>query len=353
MERFVINPRFSIKPRLVAGAVVLGAGLLSACGGGSGDAAAEPPAIVRAQAAAATAQGNSLCTAVQPFYWEVGDGSGVLASGGSPAAQTTYTRDSSMLIASASKWWFGAYVAQLRAGVLSAADLEATRMMSGYHSLNYVNCLRASASGQAAETVQQCFQTGGNDTYTADDKGRFYYDSGHFQKYASVDLGLGALNSAQLAAAMATQLGSDIGFEYDSPQLAAGGVSSAARYAKFLQKILRGELRIKALLGSNKVCTQVGAACPNSVSTPTPAIEAWHYSIGHWVEDTPPSTQTLPGDGAFSSPGAFGFYPWINADATRYGILARYSTDSAAYIRSLYCGGVIRRAYESGTALLF
>src|SRR5262249_48883407 len=71
--------------------------------------------------------------------------------------------------------------------------------------------------------------------------------------------------------------------------------------------------------------------------------EKWHDSIAHWVEE----------DGTFSSPGADGFYPWIDASKTYYGILARFdpSTQSSgedsgpAYYASVRCGRAIRNAW--------
>jgi hypothetical protein len=71
--------------------------------------------------------------------------------------------------------------------------------------------------------------------------------------------------------------------------------------------------------------------------------ESWHYSIGHWVEDDP-----KVGDGAFSSPGAFGFYPWIDASKTYYGVVARAEAPGA--LESVYCGRLIRKAWVTGGA---
>ena len=39
------------------------------------------PAANSGTAAAATARNNSLCIAIQPFYWEIGDQDSALASG--------------------------------------------------------------------------------------------------------------------------------------------------------------------------------------------------------------------------------------------------------------------------------
>ena len=87
------------------------------------------------------------------------------------------------------------------------------------------------------------------------------------------------------------------------------------------------------------ICT-LPAACPNATQSPVPV--AWHYSIHHWMEDD------ASGDGAFSSPGAFGFYPWISADQQWYGILAREHHGLQAYKESVYCGEKLRRAWLSG-----
>jgi hypothetical protein len=62
------------------------------------------------------------------------------------------------------------------------------------------------------------------------------------------------------------------------------------------------------------------------------------------VEDDP------AGDGAFSSPGAFGFYPWIDATKTYYGIVARHVVGAGSYLESAQCGAALRRAFITGTA---
>ena len=72
-------------------------------------------------------------------------------------------------------------------------------------------------------------------------------------------------------------------------------------------------------------------------------MTSWHYSIGQWVEDDPVS-----GDGAFSSPGAFGFYPWVDAGKSWYGIVARSVTNG--YYESAQCGGLICKAWLTGVA---
>ena len=102
------------------------------------------------------------------------------------------------------------------------------------------------------------------------------------------------------------------------------------------------------------MCTNP-ATCAQALNAPVPPSESYHYSIGHWVEDDP-----VNGDGAFSSAGAFGFYPWIDASKSWYGIVARKdgsritdqdNPDAAGHgFDSLQCGALIRAAWMDGVA---
>ena len=296
----------------------------------------------RVAAAQAVASNAAECKAVQPFYWEIGDRNGRLA--GATAGGATPDAQTAMLVASASKWFYGAYVVQRQQGHLSDNDLRALTMRSGYVHLKYGACVRYMARRKQRETVAECLQSRGNDGYSADDLGRFYYNGGHFQHHAATDMGLGAMNNAALHDEIARQLGGDIHFSYDSPQLAAGISTSASDYAVFLRKLLRGDLLLGRMLGADAVCTNP-KTCNSASSTPIPDDESWHYSLGHWVEDDP-----KVGDGSFSSPGAFGFYPWIDASRTYYGVLARHELSSKAAYRSVQCGRLIRKAWLGAAA---
>jgi hypothetical protein len=291
----------------------------------------------RSAAAAAVANDAPSCKAIQPFYWEIGDRNGRLA--GASAGGDTPNAETVMTVASASKWFYGAYVAQLRKGKLSETDIRALSMRSGYVDLKYGACIRLLPARQKSQTVAECLQSRGNDKFTAEDVGKFYYNGGHFQHHAAVDMGLGAMNNEALHDEISRQIGSDIHFSYDSPQLAAGVSIDATNYAQFLRKLLRGDLVLGALLGTDAVCTNP-QTCPTAVSTPIGKAESWHYSLAHWIEDDP-----KVGDGAFSSPGAFGFYPWIDASKTYYGVLARHEMSFTAAAKSARCGRAIRKAW--------
>jgi len=56
---------------------------------------------------------------------------------------------------------------------------------------------------------------------------------------------------------------------------------------------------------------------------------------------------TNASDGAYSSPGAFGFYPWIDRTKSYYGVVAPKMTGA---LNSVYCGRLIRKAWMTGVA---
>lgn len=325
--------------RLRSCALVVAAAGMSACGGGGGGTPADPPPpepglAQRAEAAQRTASTHGACSTqtLGPFYWEIGDRNGVLAGGGiGPGAPTAAT---SMGIASASKWIYAAYVLQ-KAG-RRAGDVPHLNFTSGYTQMLLPLC-------QANDTVASCVD--GKDGLVAATAGRYLYGSGHMQVHAARTMAIGALDNMGLAAEVGGVLGL-AGLGYTQPQLAGGITTDTATYASFLRKLLRGELAMGAALGSDAVCTNP-RTCPSALGAPIPDAESWSYALGHWVENDP-----QVGDGAFSSAGAFGFYPWIDRDRRFYGVLARRAVvEAQAGHLSAVCGRLIRRAWLTGTAV--
>jgi hypothetical protein len=315
----------------------------------------EPGLQQRIAAASATAAGNPACTALTPFYWEIGDRNSRLAEGrggNDPAAAPD--ADTSMAIASASKWVFSTYAVEKRAGQISAADIKLLNFTSGH--TNFANC-------PALSSVAGCLEAPGEDggtngDYVPEHDGKYYYNGGHMQVLADA-MGLGAMHNAALAAEVRSVLGTDLNLAYFQPQPPGGIYTTPADYARFLRRLLDGSYsHMGPLLGSHAACAHPNSAeCPSAIysplnqSQPGPVNdlgdESWHYSLGHWVEDDP---QT--GDGAFSSAGGFGFYPWIDRSKTYYGVLARVDTRTShtrpAGKESVDCGRLIRAAWLDG-----
>lgn len=288
-------------------------------------------------AALQVATDDAHCQAIEPFYWEIGDARQTLVSGAEGAKAPVAT--TVMPVASASKWVFAAYVVQRRGGELSTKDIEALTMQSGYTSHRHASCIRVLPARRAAQTVGDCLQQGNNGQYTPQHRGHFFYNGGHYQHYAATTLGLAGDNNAALADEIRRGLGMPFTFSYGSPQPAGGMSTSASDYAGFLRALLRGDLRLGSHLGEHAVCAQP-ERCPQALHSPIPADRQWQYALGHWVESDPAT-----GDGAFSSPGAFGFYPWIDAGRRYYGILARHKRGKQSAFASVECGRRIRQAF--------
>jgi hypothetical protein len=250
----------------------------------------------------------------------------------SGSSATVYTANSLMSIASASKWLYGSYVAQRRAAALTPDDYKYLNFQSGYTNLS--ECL-------PTQTVAECEAYQGNGDYTPANDGKFFYNGGHMEKHATL-MGLGGMDNTMLGAEVRSQLGTDVALAYSQPDLAGGVYLTPSAYALVLRKMLTGELQMGSMLGAHPVCTNP-SACAAAVFAPIPLAEKWHYSIGHWVEDDP-----NVGDGAFSSAGAFGFYPWIDASKTYYGVLARSA--AAGALDSVDCGRLVRKAWVTGVA---
>lgn len=265
------------------------------------------------------------CQGLGDLYWEIGNADGVLASG---QVGRAITANRVIRLASASKWVFGAYVLEKTAGNLTPTQVAALEMQSGYDQMHPLGCA-------GAATIDACLQRGRNGSYNREHFGKFSYNGGHDQKLAH-DLGLGQMNIEALSQDLQRTLGVDIA--YAGPQPAGGMAASPSAYGAFLRKILKDELQISRLLGNRPVCT-LPDSCPQAVSSPAPY--AWHYSLNHWVEDGPGD------DGAFSSAGLFGFYPWIAADRSSYGILARLSLSKRAGMLSAQCGAAIRQVWRT------
>jgi hypothetical protein len=201
--------------------------LLGACGSGGGDGGGSTTSAAaglsdgqRAQAADVTAQSTtnafSAAAGVRPFYWEIGDANSVKASGS--VGDTTYVASTDMAVASATKWLYSSYVAEVRAGVLTTADVKFLNFQSGY--TNFDLCF-------PGDTVGSCVARGTNGDFTAINDGQFIYDGGHMQKHASLsgvgDMNLGAMDNAALAAELRLRLGSDVALTFSQPQLAGRG----------------------------------------------------------------------------------------------------------------------------------
>ncbi len=242
---------------------------------------------------------------------------------------------------------------QLRGGAsaLSAQDINFLHFTSGYTYMGSDTTSSECPSTDSPDTINVCLTLSAQegvpyDTQNPATVGRFDYDSGHMENHASQFTSLGNVANGSLGPTISAELGAGISLLYTEPLLAGGIYTTSNQYTAVLRNILSGALGMQQALGTNPVCTLPSASC-NAAYSPIP--EAWHYSIGHWVEDDPSTN----GDGAFSSPGAFGFYPWIEASKNYYGVISRQNsvgvgTPEQNGYKSAQCGRLLRRAFDTG-----
>jgi hypothetical protein len=320
------------------------------------------------------------------FYWEIGDENGIITDSASglraagsvqPAgsSSTYYDRNSLLAVASASKWLYGSYVAETKANTSNwtfpAAYIPFLNFTSGYENMSDDSCSSAATVGDCLSTPNGLGISGApdNGSQTAGDAGKFFYNSGHLEVFEGSDPAIfnsppftngGSKTDDELASDVQTALanhGVNMSLMYASPNLAGGVVTTPADYAAFLQGLIRtnNPLNMRHFLkptasDSYAVCTNP-QTCASAVSSPLDHLQSWHYSITHWIEDDPTT-----GDGSYSSPGKFGFYPWVDSTFTYYGIVAREDPSDAAigqpqtapFYMSDQCGAAIRTAFMLG-----
>ncbi|MFY0570800.1 hypothetical protein ACN28E_44180 [Archangium lansingense] len=297
------------------------------------------------QAAVDTANASPDCTSLGDFYWEVGNGTAKLFgfSRGSTVSETTV-----MPLASASKWLYAsAYVQSKGYANLSAAEKKQLNFTSGHlESGNTVT-----SCGDTGTTVSDCYGPSYKDvSYRLLQDGNFYYDGGHMQKLALDDMG------ARLGTGLASvidwlngQLGTSLPESNGAVAVAGGFWGSAEHYRVFLQKLLTNQYAMSVRLNADAVPAWPGG--PGVAYTPWVTGQAY-YGLGHWLErELVSGTWKVTGH---SSPGAFGFYPWVEAGKSQYMLLARYRANSAGGEGELSraCAHDIYKAYTLGVPQL-
>ena len=107
----------------------------------------------------------------------------------------------------------------------------------------------------------------------------------------------------------------------DNVRYSGAMVSSAQDYALVLQALLADSLfNDQAAFLTDRTASVSFAYRPPAI---TDNNLDWHYGLGYWFEcDTAPFTPACANAPTISSPGAFGFTPWIDFAAGYWGIIA-------------------------------
>ena len=327
------------------------------------------------------------------FYWEIGNVDGIIADAAmklsasgsvqpTGTSGTTYTRSSELLIDSASKWMYASYVAEIKAVKSGTSWAMPKRYVPFLNFTSGYDLMSDNCTYITTPTVTNCLDNLNgltpsvpNGTLNSAGVGLFDYGSGHMEVLeAGADPSLtgymtgGNNNVTALANELTTTFAKknvNVNLSFVVPILAGGIQTTPADYATFLQGMLSATDPLVMISFLNPTADDRYAVCTNpfdptcvdangnplSLSSPTPPNISWHYGLGHWIEDDPDT-----GDGAYSSPGRSGFYPWIDSTKTYYGMVARYdisnptSPADSPYYLSAVCGEAIRAAFKTGVA---
>jgi CubicO group peptidase (beta-lactamase class C family) len=312
---------------------------LVGCGGGGGSAPAPAPADPWAAVAAELDR-----FAVDDLAIIVGDADGERWR----YEKGQFRVAESYLIASASKWLTGAtLMALVEQGVMSLSDRPQDHlgywtndpqdersqitlaMLLSFTAGYSVGPIDASCVNNAAITLAACareFYDAGLDTTPGS---TFYYGPAHMQVAAAMaEAATGQTFNEIVRLTLAQPLGLSAATRFvapstTNPRASGGGQSTALDYAAFLQALLDGGF----LAGSLDTFLQDRTGDPVVFGYRPGAITDnnvdWHYGLGFWRECNQPAWDATCADRRLvSSPGAFGWHPWIDFDEGYYAVLA-------------------------------
>lgn len=193
---------------------------------------------------------------------------------------------------------------------------------------------------QSGITLADCVQTIAQQPLVAAPGTRFDYGSTHLHVAARMaEVVTGQTWTNLFASQLKTPLGlnaPDLGW-YTFPRqavgtsnpLIAGGIRATMNeYARMLGLVYdRGSYQGNSLIGAALFTTQASEPYPNAVIGNSPFTSValnFHYGLTAWLECTPPAVNC----GVLSSPGAFGFTPWVDRDGGYYAIIGMEVSES-------------------------
>jgi D-alanyl-D-alanine-carboxypeptidase/D-alanyl-D-alanine-endopeptidase len=331
--------------RAIAACILL---TLAACGGGEDPPTPAPPpstpfAQVDARAAAAfQAQG------ISGMGLAIYDAQGVKRF---ERMYGTFSPDQRVAVASASKMVAGLVIFRLvDQGFLTLDSTTAAVLgWTGPAGAITLRQLLSFTSGLEREagctllagiSLADCVALIGNQPLVAAPGTRFDYGSTHLAVAARMaEVATGQSWSNLFASQLKAPLGLDsTGLEfYTAPRqafgttnpLIAGGLRATMNeYATLLAlEFNRGVHRGNTLIGTALFTAQASEPYPGAIIGNSPFTATaydFHYGLASWLECTP----TAVGCNVISSPGAFGFTPWIDRDGGYYAVLGMEVTES-------------------------
>lgn len=188
--------------------------------------------------------------------------------------------------------------------------------------------LQVRCVNQARSDVQRCAREIYDRWFVHEPGATFFYSPGHMHVAAAMlERATGKRFQELFARDVVARLGLDPGTRYvmagpGHPRIAGGLSMRAGDYAVFLRRVLDGSYlpKSQALWWVDHVAAR-GARI--GYSPLTQANLTWHYSLGAWKECPKANYDAeCAKSQVYSSPGAYGFYPWIDRDRGYWAVLA-------------------------------
>ncbi len=345
------------KPSLLP--LIAAAFALTACGGGGSS--APPPVVSRPPPPPpppppvldfSAVQARVDTASVANMAVLVGDASGVLFA----YEKGTYRRDGTVFVASASKMMVGLTVwASIEAGQMSVADQPQdhigfwTNIAGDGRSEISLDQLLGFTSGfneppsnpgcisQASFTLSACVENIYDDGLDTMAGTSFYYGPEHMQIAALMLVGAEGQSFSQVMRTRVLDLvGASTQTVYsalagDNPRYSGNLRSTADDFALVLTAILNGDLVADraGYLRDRTAGVTFGHRPPGLDGS---SGRDWHYGFGFWKEcDDLTYTSACDDAPVISSPGAFGFTPWIDFDKGYWGIIAMQEVPSGSF----------------------
>lgn len=135
----------------------------------------------------------------------------------------------------------------------------------------------------------------------------------------------------------------------DNVRYSGGVISTAEDYGKVLTALLAGNLiaDTSGFLQDRTANTQTAYEIP----AVTESMLDWHYGFGFWKEcDVVPYQATCDEDPVISSPGAFGFLPWVDFENEYWGVIAmdeRVTNTSRPSVESVQLEQILQPLIET------
>ncbi|MFK7887300.1 MAG: serine hydrolase domain-containing protein [Gammaproteobacteria bacterium] len=259
----------------------------------------------------------------------------------------TFELDQVQLIASASKWLGAAVImALVEQGVMALDDRpqdyldywtsaaadprsrvtlqQLLSFTSGFdHDTLNVSCVEESAT-----TLQSCAQNLYSQALSFEPGTAFSYGPAHLAVAGAMAEQATAqsfrtLAQLQVSAALNLANTDVLRPSPANPRVAGGWTSTARDYGAFLRGLLSGEY-----LGSVRATMLEDQTAEPVIMVTRPAVIDdnqfdFHYASGAWRECTQPQwDETCDALGIVASPGAFGWYPWIDFENGYYAVIA-------------------------------